>query len=108
MRLGNPILLKSIAERNRRYSTTIEISDDSEIAETLGQNESSRIRVIRARAAIALNQAILNSKEDDWRGIKLKERKVRQAMAKVVAEEFGDHAVDVDALFELVKNQHEY
>ena len=86
----------------------IEISDDSEIAETLGQNESSRIRVIRARAAIALDQAILNSKEDDWRGNKLKEWKVRQAMAKVVAEEFGDHAVDVDTLFELVKNQHEY
>ena len=91
----------------------IEISEDSEIAETLGQNESSRIRVIRARAAIALDQAILNSKEDDWKGHRLKERKVRQAMAKIVAEEFGDYAidvdaVDVDALFELVKNQHEY
>ena len=86
----------------------IKISDDSEIAETLGQNESSRIRVIRARAAIVLDQAILNSKEDDWKGHRLKERKVRQAMAKVVAEEFSEFAVDVDALFELVKNQHEY
>ena len=86
----------------------IEISEDSEIAETLGQNESSRIRVIRARAAIALDEAILNSKEDDWRGNKLKEWKVRQAMAKVVAEEFSDYPVDIDTLFELVKNQHEY
>ena len=86
----------------------IEISEDSEIAETLGQNESSRIRVIRARAAIALDEAILNSKEDDWTGNKLKERKVRQAMAKVVAEEFSEFAVDLNALFELVKNQHEY
>ena len=29
-------------------------------------------------------------------------------MSKVGAEEFGDYAVDVDALFELAKNQHEY
>ena len=58
--------------------------------------------------AVALDRAIRDSREDDWRGHRLKERKVRLAMSKVVAEEFGDYAVDVDALFEIVKNQHEY
>ena len=86
----------------------IVISNISEIAETLGQNESSLNRGIKARVAIALNKAILNSKEDDWKGHRLKERKVRQAMARVIAEEFGDYAVDVDPLFEIVRNQREY
>ena len=58
--------------------------------------------------AITLNEAIFNSREDDWRGNTLKERKVHRAMARVIAEEFGDYAVDVDALFEIVKNQREY
>ena len=86
----------------------ITISDASEIAETEGQNENPPNREIRARVAVALDEAIRDSKEDDWTGHKLKERKVRLAMSKVVAEEFGDYAVDVDALFELAKNQHEY
>ena len=86
----------------------ITISDASEIAETEGQNENPPNREIRARVAVALDEAIRDSKEDDWKGHRLKERKVRLAMSKVVAEEFGDYAVDVDALFELAKNQHEY
>ena len=86
----------------------ITISDASEIAETEGQNENPRNREIRARVAVALDEAICDSKEDDWKGHRLKERKVRLAMEKAVSEEFGDIAVDVGALFELVKNQHEY
>ena len=86
----------------------ITISNASEIAETEGQNENPRNREIRARVAVALDEAICDSKEDDWKGHRLKERKVRLAMEKAVSEEFGDIAVDVGALFELVKNQHEY
>ena len=58
--------------------------------------------------AVALDEVILNSREDDWRGHRLKERKVKRAMGRVIAEDFGDYTVDVDALFEIVKNQGEY
>ena len=92
----------------RSLFDNIDVSDESEIAEAGGQNDSPRNREIRERMAIALDGAVLNSREDDWRGHKFKERKVRQAMAKVVAAGFGDRAVDVDSLFELVKNQHGY
>ena len=86
----------------------ITISDASEIAETEGQNENPRNREIRAQVAVALDEAIRDSKEDDWKGHRLKERKVRLAMEKAVSEEFDDRVFDIDTLFELVKNQHEY
>ena len=86
----------------------ITISDASEIAETEGQNENPPNREIRARVALALDEAIRDSKEDDWKGHRLKERKVRLAMGKAVSEEFDDRVFDIDTLFELVKNQHEY
>ena len=92
----------------RSLFDNINVTDGSEIAEAGGQNESPRNREIRERMSVALDEAILNSREDDWRGHRLKERKVRQAMARVIAEEFADYAVDVDALFEIVKNQREY
>ena len=86
----------------------ITISDASEIAETEGQNENPRNREIKARMALALDEAIRDSKEDDWKGHRLKERKVRLAMEKAVSEEFDDRVFDIDTLFKLVKNQHEY
>ena len=101
-----PPEIKSGAQR--ALFDNIKIFDDSEMVETQGQDESPLNQDIRAQMSVLLDEAILNSKEDDWRGHRLKERKVRQAMAKVVAEEFGDYAVDVTTLFELVKNQHEY
>ncbi|MDE0299005.1 MAG: HsdR family type I site-specific deoxyribonuclease [Candidatus Poribacteria bacterium] len=92
----------------RSIFDNINLIGDSEIAESGGQNESPRNREIREQMAVALDEAILNSREDDWRGHTIKERKVRLAMARVIAEEFGDYAVDVDPLFEIVKNQGEY
>ena len=92
----------------RSLFDNIMISDDSELAESSEQYETHPNGDIREQVAVALDRAIRDSREDDWRGHKLKERKVRLAMSKVVAEEFGDYAVDVDALFELAKNQHEY
>ena len=92
----------------RSLFDNIMISDDSELAESSEQYETHPSGDIREQVVVALDRAIRDSREDDWRGHKLKERKVRLAMSKVVAEEFGDYAVDVDALFELAKNQHEY
>ena len=92
----------------RSLFDNINITDDLEIAEAGGQNESPRNREIRERMAVQLDEVILNSREDDWRGHRLKERKVKRAMGRVIAEDFGDYVIDVDALFEIVKTQGEY
>ena len=92
----------------RSLFDNIDVTGGSEIAEAGGQNESPRNREIRERMAVALDEVILNSREDDWRGHRLKERKVKRAMGRVIAEDFSDYTVDVDALFEIVKNQGEY
>ena len=92
----------------RSLFDNININDDSECAEEEGKNEITQYQEIREQIAISLNEAIFNSREDDWRGNRLKERKVHRAMARVIAEEFGDYAVNVDALFEIVKKRDEY
>ena len=62
----------------------------------------------RAQIALTLDETIRSVRRDDWRGHTLKAREVRRAIEKVVLSELGDNAVDIDALFELVKNQDEY
>lgn len=53
--------------------------------------------------AIALDQEILRTKKDDWRGNKIKEREVKNAIKKIVADD-----EQADKVFELVKNQSDY
>ena len=97
----NTVALRSLFDN-------ISINDDSESADGDGQNKIAQNQEIREQMAVTLDETILNSREDDWRGNRLKERKVRQAMARVLAEEFGDYVVDVDSLLEIAKAQHEY
>ena len=52
--------------------------------------------------ALALDSEIRATKKDDWRGNRIKEREVRNAIAKHVTAE------DVDRIFDLVKNQRDY
>ena len=72
----------------------------------IGLQEDDKAR--RAEIALVLDETIRSVRRDDWRGHTLKEREVRRAIEKVVLTELGDNAVDIDALFELVKNQDEY
>ncbi len=62
----------------------------------------------RAEMALAIDIAILDARMDDWRGNQFKERKVRIAIEQVIETEFSDDDLDVDAIFELVKNQDGY
>ena len=62
----------------------------------------------KAQIALTLDETISSVRRDDWRGHTLKEREVRRAIEKVVLSELGDNVVDIDTLFELVKNQDEY
>ena len=62
----------------------------------------------RGRLALALDTAIRKEKRADWRGHPLKESEVQLAIETIVSAELGDNAVDIDVLFELVKQQDEY
>lgn len=54
--------------------------------------------------AVALDKEILRTKKDEWRGNKIKEREVRNAIKKIL----GKDGEELDKVFELVKNQSEY
>lgn len=56
------------------------------------------------KLAIELDEEITRTKKDDWRGNKLKEREVRNAIKKVL----GKDGEELDRVFELVKNQNDY
>ena len=62
----------------------------------------------REVGAIALDRAIREARTDDWRGHIFRERRIRNAIARVISTELGDSGVDVDAIFELVRNQDDY
>ena len=79
---------------------------DNIVPDVSGLQETDNAR--RAQIALTLDETIRSVRRDDWRGHTLKAREVRRAIEKVVLSEFGDNAVDIDALFELVKNQDEY
>ena len=55
--------------------------------------------------ALAISEAILSSRSDDWRGHPLKERAIKMAIKRVYGEISDD---ELKALFEIVKNQYEY
>ena len=79
---------------------------DNIVPDVSGLQETDNAR--RAQIALTLDGTIRKVRRDDWRGHTLKEREVRRAIDRIVQTELGDNTVDVDALFELVKNQDEY
>jgi type I restriction enzyme R subunit len=53
--------------------------------------------------ALAIDRAIRQTKKDAWRGNKIKEREVRNAIRKHL-----DSGEKVDIIFDIVKNQSDY
>lgn len=62
----------------------------------------------REAVAIALDRAVHEARTDDWRGHVFRERRIRNAIARVISDEFSDYDLDVDAIFRLVENQNDY
>ena len=62
----------------------------------------------RETMAIAIDDAILNARTDNWRGHLFRERQVLYAIARVIDDQFSDDDLNVDTIFELVINQNEY
>jgi len=53
-----------------------------------------------------VHESIINSKADEWRGNRIKERQVRNAIREALGEPVNDKTVEM--VLELAKNQNEY
>jgi type I restriction enzyme, R subunit len=82
------------ASSGTRYSRSLNTAARRALYDNLEKNEA---------LALALDQEILNTRHADWRGNMIKEREVKYAIGKHI-----DNAADVERIFELVKNRHEY
>ena len=93
------------------YPGSINTSARKALYDNLGQD---------AALALAVDAAVLDSRQDDWRGNAMKIKRVRLAI-KQVLEQWGKGVADsqggygagqaherLEALLELVKHQHEY
>ena len=58
--------------------------------------------------ALKTHENIINSKADDWRGNRIKERQVRNAIREAIAQFQTVDDKTVETIFELAKNQNEY
>lgn len=76
------------------YPGSLDTSAKRALFDNLGRNE---------RLALKVDEAVRNTKKDGWRGHRVKEREVKNAIKSVIRD------VGVaEQLFELVKNQREY
>jgi type I restriction enzyme R subunit len=62
----------------------------------------------RETAARTIDDTVRSTRRDDWRNNRFRRREVRNAIARLINEEFSDYDLDVDAIFELVMNQNDY
>jgi type I restriction enzyme, R subunit len=58
------------------------------------------------KLALNVHEGIINSKADDWRGNRIKERQVRNAIREALGEPVDEKTVEM--VLELAKNQNEY
>jgi type I restriction enzyme R subunit len=76
------------------YSKALNTSARRALYDNLGKDES---------LALEIDAAIHATREDEWRGHRIKERAVRYAIQKFIPDE-----AEAERIFELVKNQREY
>ena len=75
-----------------------------ELADATAPDQDVSISAWRETKALAIDNSIRNVKKADWRGNRLKEREVRNA----IKAELGDDETFIDAIFEMVKAQSDY
>ena len=62
----------------------------------------------RETVARAIDDIVRRTRKDDWRNNRFRRREVRNAISRLIDEEFSDYDLDVNAIFELVMNQNDY
>ncbi len=91
-------------ERHREYPEDINTPSLRALFDNLDIVQLER----RETGVIALDNAVRDAIRDNWRGNVFKERRVKRAIENVIQNELRDLDIDVDTIFELVKNQDEY
>ena len=86
------------------YPSTIDTPGQRALYDNLPELPEDR----KVTIALALDQTIRNARPDDWRGHIFRERIVRRAIAKCIQTEFPDDTLDIEAIFELVRNRDDY
>ena len=98
----------SVRVTNPATHTDYPPSINTEARRSLYDNLGDAAVERRETMAIAIDDAILNARTDNWRGHLFRERQVLYAIARVIDDQFSDDDLDVDTIFELVINQNEY
>lgn len=83
-------------EQSAYYPVTVNSKTKQALYDNLGQDEAK---------SIAVHNAVMDSRRDDWRGNHLKERAITLAIKGVLAEFSED---ELKNLFEIIRNQNEY
>ena len=81
-------------EGSSDYPPSLDTSAKRALYDNLGRDEAR---------AIALDNAIRSTKKDNWRGSKIKQREVKNAIKKHLTD-----ADELNRIFEIVKEQKEY
>ncbi len=79
------------------YPPSLDTNAKRALYDNLNQNEA---------LAISLDREIRSTKKDNWRGSKIKQREVKNAIKKHLDD--LDDADEINKIFEIVKNQQEY
>jgi type I restriction enzyme R subunit len=89
-------LTKQVAQptTSSQYPPSLNSPGKRALYDNLEQNEA---------LALAIDKEIRTTKKDGWRGSKIKEREVRNAIKKHI-----NSPEEIDIIFEMVKNQNEY
>ncbi len=88
--------LKSITATGS-YPTAVNTKAKRALYDNLGNNE---------QIALKVHENIINSKADEWRGNRIKERQVRNAIIDALGQPTDEKTVEM--ILELAKNQNEY
>jgi type I restriction enzyme, R subunit len=86
-------------ESTRTYPAAIDSAARRALFDNTKENED---------AALVIDTAIRETRKDSWRGNRVKEREVRNAIRAAIDSLDPPQELDVDALLELAKNQDEY
>jgi len=83
-------------ENSTYYPSTVNTKAKQALFDNLGQDEAK---------ALATHEAVMESRQADWRGNHLKERAITIAIKRTMA---GISEAELKNLFEIIKNQNEY
>jgi len=83
-------------EQSMHYPNSVDTKAKQALYDNFGEDEEQ---------ALSLHEAISGALEDNWRGHPQKEKRVKNAIKKVLPDLTEDES---KALFELIKEQHEY